>query len=77
MTPNQKIIERYEFGVEDGIESLTLLEALAANDRTPEGRQDMVALQYALQELDGARKALSDAYDTLGKTAKIRRKAAA
>ena len=76
MTPNQKIIERNEFGVEDGIESLTILEALAANDRTPEGRMDLAALQYCIQELDGARKALSDAYDTLGQTAKLRRRAA-
>ena len=74
MTPNQKIIERNEFGVEDGIESLTILEALAASEGTPEGRQDMAALQYAIQELEGARQALSDCYDTLGRTAKERRR---
>ena len=74
MTSNQKIIERNEFGVEEGIESLAILEALALSEGTPEGRQDMAALQYAIQALEDARQALADCYDTLGRTAKARRR---
>ena len=76
MTPNQKIIERNEFGVEDGIESLKILEALAANDHTIEGRQDLAAFQLALEAMETARTTLSATYDIIGRTAKIRRRAA-
>ena len=76
MTPNQKIIERNEFGVEDGIESLKILEALAANDMSPEGRMDLAAYQRALEAMETARVALSSTYDTIGWTAKERRRAA-
>lgn len=74
MTPEQKIIERNEFGVEDGIESLKVLEALSRAEGTPLGAREAAALQHTLEALESARQALSDAYDTLGATAKERRR---
>ena len=79
MTNEQRILEQFEFGCEDGLVALRALLATKPiqDDRTEAGRFDRAALNQAIRALDAAREALSDAYDTLGETAKVRRRSGA
>ena len=82
MTPEQKIIERNEFGCEDGHKALTdifvRLYDQTWGDSAPESRDMVDALREAIEALEVAASRLSEAYDAVGAYEKAaRRKGAA
>lgn len=78
MTPEQKIIERNEFGCEDGYKALDkvndALRERARDDLSIEAIEMREALTYAAEVLEVAAQILSKAYDKVGAWEKATRR---
>lgn len=78
MTEDQKIIERNEFGCEDGHKALTKVnEALrerARDDLSIEAIEMREAMAHAAEVLEDAAEILSKAYDAVGAWEKAQRR---
>ena len=78
MTQEQEIIERNEFGCEDGHKALTkvrdVLRERARGDLSVEAIEMREALTYAAEVLEDAAEILSKAYDKVGAWEKATRR---
>lgn len=78
MTEDQKIIERNEFGCEDGHKALTEIFVRVYDqtwgDSAPESRDMVDALREAIEALEYAASRLSEAYDAVGTYEKHQRR---